>query len=161
MRTISLTKGAVAIVDDDDYPALAKHRWCTLVAGKKRYAVRGGGRVLMHCEILGVDGVDHKSGGGLDNRRENLRPATARENNRNRVKKSGCSSRYIGVCWDKREGKWQAYARTGPLRPDGRMATRQIGLFDSEEEAAVARDDVVRHAYGEFARLNFPQVEAS
>lgn len=38
MRQISLTKGFVALVDDDDYEVLASDKWCVSAYG---YAVRG------------------------------------------------------------------------------------------------------------------------
>jgi hypothetical protein len=55
MREIVLTRGKVALVDDEDYPRLATYKWHLAVGGSGRlYARRNEGRrgVLMHREIL-------------------------------------------------------------------------------------------------------------
>ena len=60
--------------------------------------------------------VDHHKGNTLDDRIENLRLATHKENAENRVKSLSykgkpTSSKYKGVNWYKRYGKWQAQLR--------------------------------------------------
>ena len=88
MKQIPLTQGRFALVDDDDYDTLQQFRWS---AGGKRgyYAVRNfyvnGKRMaeLMHRKIMNpVDGldVDHINHNTIDNRRENLRVCTRKEN---------------------------------------------------------------------------------
>ena len=76
--------------------------------------------------------VDHRSGNGSDNRPENLRMVTSRQNSRafNRPTK-GASSRFRGVCWHKAAQMWAAQTNV-----DGK--NKHIGLFDDEEEAALA-----------------------
>jgi hypothetical protein len=85
-----------ALVDDDTFEALNVYRWKAKPngAGNHIYAVRntleGSGKwkmIRMHRVVLGYDGpldVDHVNRNALDNRRENLRIATRRENLLNR-----------------------------------------------------------------------------
>jgi len=119
MNNIPLTQGKVAIVDDDDYPELSKFKWYAI---KQRcgnwYAVRQiptgledprQKHIYMHLIIIGSRlgmETDHINGNGLDNRKENLRIVTRRENCQN--KHSPKTSKYPGVSWDNERGKWLA-----------------------------------------------------
>lgn len=98
MKTISLTQGKAAIVDDEDYDWLNQVKWYTKVTsdGYKIYAARFkriDGRpttIYMHRAIMGGNldepeipqgyEVDHDNDDGLDNRRENLKIVTKSEN---------------------------------------------------------------------------------
>lgn len=150
---IALTKGQSALVDAEDYPALACFNWCASFSRGKWYAKRAergpDGRqytIRMHRAILGVPPgteVDHINGDGLDNRRENLRPATRAENIRNTKRRSRNTSGFKGVY--RLEGRWAAS-----------VARKYLGLYDSPEEAARAYDTQARMAFGPFAALNFP-----
>jgi hypothetical protein len=103
----------------------------------------------MHNVILGVKGVDHKDGDGLNNRRNNLRVATQAQNSKNRGKRRRCSSSpYIGVWWHKRIGKWQVGIGTN-------YTITHLGYFDDPIDAARAYDAAARLLHGEFARVNF------
>jgi hypothetical protein len=59
------------------------------------------------------------------------------------------SSKYQGVCWEKRSNKWQ-----GRITYDGKR--HSLGYFEGEEEAARAYDRAARAQHGEKAQLNFP-----
>ena len=149
---IALTHGKVAIVDRADLPLLEDRQWrATCIGGKYWYAASG--RVFMHRLILGVPKgivVDHVNHNSLDNRRENLRPATTAQNIANQRHKRGGSSKYKGVCWNKQRGYWIAQIKVN-------WKAVYLGLFDSEEDAARAYDVAAIEAFGEFAYLNFPQ----
>ena len=113
MKTIRLTQGQVAVVDDYAYEGINQHKWCAHWSPNTNsfYATRGsdGKGVQMSRAILGVDSslyVDHVNGNTLDNRRENLRLVTARQNAQNQHKPK--SSIYPGVVWHKRDYRWQA-----------------------------------------------------
>lgn len=167
MKKIPLTRGLVAIVDDEDYESLSRSTWHAVCRTTRatRYAARreyqGGGRkngvfeyIAMHRQILGLrkgDGVevDHINGDGLDNRRCNLRIATRAENRRNSGPLGG-QSRFIGVCPVSRSSTWRAQ-----IGHDG--TTTHLGCFPSEEAAARAYDRAALAYFGEFARLNFPK----
>jgi hypothetical protein len=155
MKEIPLTKGAVAIVDDEDFGALNGRRWYLTRQG---YAARGGGQrngvrwpvEMMHRVVLAAPDashVDHKNGIKTDNRRDNLRLCTRAENARNRKPANG--RRFKGTARAP-SGRYQAH-----LRINGRLA--YLGTFDSEEDAARAWDDAARQHHGEFTRLNFPE----
>jgi len=157
MKTIELTQGRHAIVDDDDYEWLMQHKWHYHRTG---YARRGSGgrkqhrKLYMHREIAkapsGFD-VDHINGNTLDNRKSNLRICTRKENIRNQklisVKRRKTSV-YKGVSWDKRDGRWIAQ-----ITVDRRSI--RLGSFTNELDGALAYDEAARRFFGEFARTNF------
>lgn len=94
--------------------------------------------------------VDHINRDKLDCRRENLRLATASQNNANKGKsKRQTTSQYIGVTWFKLRGKWMAYSKV-----NGKF--KSLGYYDEEVEAAKVRDIAALEEYGPFAVLNFP-----
>jgi len=72
--------------------------------------------------------IDHININKLDNRIENLRLATCSQNRRNQNKKPNCSSKYIGVSWDKKVNKWVAQISIN-------NKVKHLGLFDTEEDA--------------------------
>ena len=165
-KVIQLTKGLSTIVDDSDFDWLSQWIWTTAGNDSKGfYAKRGvyvGSHQLMiqmHRQILGANDdqlVDHRDGDGLNNQRSNLRLANHTENSRNQRKQPNRSSKYKGVSYYKRTGRWQSQIRAGEVNPDGRHRFIALGYFDLEEEAALAYDEAARVAFGEFARLNFP-----
>ncbi len=81
-RRIQLSRGRVAVVDETDYPALAKHKWSAASAKGKWYATRServnGKRTTVymqrHILELGPDDgpVWFKNENSLDLRRKNL-----------------------------------------------------------------------------------------
>lgn len=157
MREIILSGGrAVALIDDVDAPIVEPFTWQVremTFGGNRhhvyRYACRkADGRTLMlHRAIMQPPAgmvVDHINGDGLDNRRENLRIATRKQNAQNRRKHKPTSSRFIGVYWHRYGKRWVAEIRG-----------EHLGMFTSEEAAARAYDAAARSKYGEFASLNF------
>jgi hypothetical protein len=159
MNNIPLTKGFFAIIDDDDYEELSKHRWYCSTYG---YAVRSvskfAGRrdlIYMHIQLLGREKgleIDHINGNSLDNRRCNLRRVTHQQNVHNSKPQFGGSSTYKGVYWHNGAKKW-----VSRIQCNGKL--KHIGCFTSEKEAAKAYNYVARACFGEYARLNILEEE--
>lgn len=156
-REIPLTKGYAALVDDEDYDrAMEAGPWRALVESRSAsaYAIRtvrdadGARRTQsLHRFLCGaLHGViDHVNGNGLDNRRTNLRPASYRENERNKPGRGAVA--YKGVSRAPRGFR----AR---IRVDGRE--RFLGRFSTAEEAARAYDRAALEVDPAHAWLNFP-----
>lgn len=164
MKGIELTRGLVAIVDDDRYDELYEFSWHAISSSRTHYACRwtpraaDGSRtsVRMHCYLFGEKHVDHINGNGLDNRAENLRRAGAQRNMWNRAKRLDAEtvSIFKGVTFDGRVFRrkpWRAVIGSGKR---GRYIS--VGSFSSEVEAARAYDDAARDMFGVFACVNFP-----
>lgn len=157
VRTISLSQGYVALVDESAACLVEGRPWhIEKKKGGLLYAISRHKRAIvwMHRLILGVpDGVlvDHRDGNGLNNRRSNLRPATKTQNAQNSRPSLGFTSRFKGVGWYRGRNRscWRAR-----IRVDGTQI--HLGIFDSEEEAARCYDAAALRLFGEFARLNFP-----
>ena len=94
--------------------------------------------------------IDHINGKRSDNRWINLREATSAENKRNRHCVDGVSSRFRGVSWATREGKWQACIQTAGKKV-------HLGYFLDETTAARAYDESARRLHGAFASVNFAE----
>jgi hypothetical protein len=162
-RRVLLTGGRYALVDQKDFYRVNDLDWIVKEDYDSIYAVHflkipenSSKLISMHRFILNPpEGifVDHRNCNGLDNRRDNLRPATRGQNNCNRRKRKGCSSKYKGVYFHKsRKGrkKWDAY-----INVNGKRIF--LGTYQTQEEAAMAYDAAAKKYYGQFARLNFPR----
>ncbi|MFA5990454.1 MAG: AP2 domain-containing protein [Sphingomonas sp.] len=149
MKEIPLTKGKVALVDDDDFDELSKFKWFF----SKGYALKSEDRysteIIMHRRIMNApDGMDtdHINHNGLDNRRENLRVCTRSENLMNRGKLKNNTSGYKGVSWNKNSKKWQTH-----IRVNGKKI--YLGNFKDKEEAYKAYCDASIKYHGDFSKV--------
>lgn len=148
MKWIQLTKGKVALVDDEDFEWLNSRKWHAWWSGSNWYALDGKRR-YMHRIILGLTRFsqkgDHKDGNGLNNCRHNLRASTSSQNAVNSKLRSTNKSGLRGVSWAKRERMWTASIGNGI----------RLGYFHVKEDAARAYDSAAIYMYGEFARVNY------
>jgi hypothetical protein len=152
MKTIQLTKGYEAQVDDEDYERINAFKWRANVHKCGVYATRahwlGGGKyktVHMHRQILGLPQnrekiVDHIDGNPLNNTKANLRICTYQQNNANSRGKS--ETRGVRVY----RGKWEASITVN-------RKTLYIGRYSELEQASSAyREQQIKH-FGEFAKV--------
>lgn len=154
MKQIQLTKGYVALVDDEDYEYLSQFKWKVRIGRRTMYAVRHI-EISMHRAVIQVDDdkvVDHINRNGLDNRKKNLRACTQLQNKYNSTGKIGGTSKYKGVTWNKQHKKWKARVHTN-------RKEIFLGYHANEEDAARAYDLKAREIFGEFAFLNFNEHE--
>jgi hypothetical protein len=160
MKTIPLTQGKFAIVDDEDYEELSKHKWFANRDHKydRWYATRSVWdknthkckssqmhRVIMKTPVgMHTDHINHD---GLDNRKCNLRICSNSQNQCNRLDVRG-TSKYKGVHWSTGNRRWIAQ-----IVNNGKK--EYIGGFLNEIFAANAYDQKAKEVFGEYACLNF------
>lgn len=163
---IPLTKGQVAVVDDEDGD-LAQFKWYaqfvpTYAGGGKFVATRYTARVngkrtheIMHRVILSrmlerpllrSEFVDHEHGNPLLNIRSELRLASPSQNRMNTGKPSNNTSGFKGVSWSSQRSKWRA-----GIKHEGK--SRTLGYFDTPEEAHEAYKTAAAVLFGEFMRI--------
>lgn len=160
MKTIPLTRGLVALVDDADFDNFSQHRWLARKRPGLAYAARAtyldGKQTLlfMHRVILGSAAhglhVDHIDGNGLNNQRANLRACSRSENQRNRGMTKTNKTGFKGVTTT----KWNrnsANKYVAQIQVHGKK--RSLGYFPTPEQAHTAYCEAAKNLHGEFARL--------
>jgi len=155
---IPLSKGTFSIIDENDFERVNCYKWhlTSSQSSKTHYAKtsiwdklsKKNVDIKLHRFILGLSDrkilVDHKNLNGLDNRKSNLRIATASQNVQNSRKPNKWG--YRGIYKDKKT--WTARIRTT-------KKTIRIGGFRTSREAARKYDELARRHFGEFAQCNF------
>lgn len=91
--------------------------------------------------------IDHIDGNRLNNNIDNLRLASAQENQYNKFRQTNGTSSYKGVWFDSKKNVWKASIRLQSKR-------LYIGQFDSELAAAIAYDKIAIDLHGKYAKLN-------
>ena len=126
MKLIPLTQNRLAVVDDEDFEWLQKWKWFyhknnRETGGYVEHSMYQNGRlynVKMHVEIMKYCGlwqpgfeIDHINTCCTDNRKENLRLATSKENHYNHRMYSFNTSGKCGVDWRRKNKRWRARLR--------------------------------------------------
>lgn len=127
--------GDIFYFDLEDYDRIKEHYWKKDGQGYICYRDPETEKLIkMHQFLLGVKGVDHINRKRNDNRKENLRKATEKENARNRGLQSNNTSGFTGV-FKKINSKsisWYAY-----IKVNGKNI--HLGSFKTIEEAIKTR----------------------
>lgn len=156
MREIPLTKGYVALVDDEDYERLARHKWSAHLKGRRVYAVSNRKRhgpgsrqvmVLMHREIMRAEKSElivHRVGVGLDNQKGNLLRGTHQQST---AKQCGPQKRNS-------TGLRGVQAYRGKFRVRIGFNGKQLcfGTYAERDRAAAMHLLKAQELFGEFAR---------
>lgn len=144
-KTIRLTKGYSALVNDCDYEKVMTHKWYADVGkytiyAKSSYIITP---VRLHNFIMNPSSnteVHHRDRNGLNCQRENLLIVNRSENMRFIHPRPG--RKYKGVYFDKWGGRFSARITIHYRR-------HFLGRFDTEEEAALAYNAAGKNLLGE------------
>lgn len=134
--------------DLEDYDKIKDYCWRTSRVGKNKRqktlrAYINKKFVTFHIH-LGYKNYDHINRNELDNRKENLRPATKSQNAQNNSISVNNTSGFTGVHWDKRLNKWCSRININKKRV-------LLGYFDKKEDAIVSRLQAEAIYYKEFS----------
>lgn len=164
---IIIRNGLECIIDDCDLPIIQSKSWLVKECNGKKYlrndisfyvdctkTKRKTIRTYFHRYIMspgiGLE-VDHINGNTLDNRRENLRICTHKQNIQNQKLRTDNTTGYKGVHYSERRHKYMACIRT-----NGK--TIHMGGYETAEAAAAVYKAKALELFGEYA--NFGSVSA-
>lgn len=156
MRLIPLTHGYEAMVSDCDFEWLSAFKWFAVKNPNGNvYAMRrikkGLPHMPMHRQILEL--VDpkilgeHADGNGLNNQRDNLRPANKSQNAMNNKRYITSKTGFKGVSWSEKIKKYRAY-----IVKDYKQ--KALGTSECPETCARTYNKAAREMFKEFALLN-------
>ena len=92
--------------------------------------------------------IDHKDGNPHNNRWNNLREATPRQNQANIRRNKNNKSGFKGVSWNAKNKNWRAQIKDS-------ITNRYLGSFSAREEAHAAYCKAAEELRGEFAAKNY------
>ncbi len=160
MREIQLTKGYIALVDDEDYERVNQYKWYAKTHKKKNTVYAGHvfrdknkrKEKQLHRFILNLTDskvlVDHVDRNGLNNQKYNLRTCTKAQNAKNIGILPTNTSGYTGIHFDKCSNKWRAGMKINNKRI-------YIGIFTDKKDAIIAYNNaVIKYSDLRFKQLN-------
>lgn len=170
MREIQLTKGYVALVDNQDYERVNQFKWhvhtnnpgkaCSAIQARRREAVEGlysNNRkrqrlIVLSRFVLGMEDpdlvVDFADKNSLNCQRHNLRIKDKSQANQTKEKYlQEKMSRYKGVSRKRENGRCIAYIDLNGKR-------KHLGGYATEDEAAIAYDMAAFKYFKQFAQPN-------
>ena len=142
------------LIDYEMYQIISKFTWHIRKDKQTHYAftnIKIGSKnfgLSMHRLLTGISSsqVDHKNRNGLDNRLENLRYASKKENSYNRVRKNALGFRGVYKPKGSKNYSFQ-------IQKDGKRYYKHG--FKTIEDAAKSYDIKSRELHGEFGIRNF------
>lgn len=132
-------------IDLEDVNRIKKYKW-HLVNGYVCAYKENRKRIRLHRILLNLPKdkyVDHINGNTLDNRKENLRICTKRQNNLNKKLRKDNKSGVTGVFWANREGKWVANIWTNKKK-------KVLGYFSNKDKAVKTRKEAEKEYYKQY-----------
>lgn len=120
------------------------------VSGYYRLGIKGKGYLLHRMIFLHQNGflpefIDHINGLPTDNRIENLRVATKKQNCQNRIKHRNNTSSFKNVSWHKVHNKWGVSVYLNNKK-------KHFGYFEDLELADLVAQEVRSKYHRQFAR---------
>ncbi len=151
---VPLTQGYEAVIDAADVHLVEGRNWHIQRGATSIYAVSNARRedrtrtlLPLHTAITGFARTDHRDGDGLNNRRENLREATAAQNSHNQRRGRNNTSGFKGVSHEAQTGRWRASIKLNGV-------LHRLGRFETPEIAHQAYCKASEAMHGEFGRVN-------
>lgn len=151
MAIMQLRNAKIVLLDDDDFQKIKDYNWYQskvgYVYGREPKTNK---TVYMHRVIMGAkkgELVDHINHIKFDNRKENLRIATASQNIFYQGPSAKNTSGYVGVSFSAEKKKWMA-----AIHKQG--TTHRLGYFHNKHDAARMYNFWASDMFGEFAFLN-------
>ena len=154
-KLIELAGGKYAIIDEEDYDKVNKHKWrvdeagrvtCNMCIDGKQRNVKMSRFIMNTTRGMFADHINYNL---LDNRKSNLRNCTPSQSAAHRRSIPNTSSQYKGVSWCVARNKWEVCIKQN-------YKGKYLGRYNNEIEAAKAYDDEAKKLFGEYAELNFP-----
>src|SRR3990167_1291618 len=140
------------LIDNDDIYKTQKYRWNQKKTKNKGTYVMGwinGKKISLHNFILNKKFIDHINMNGLDNRKKNLRLATASQQNMNKALQKNNKSGVRGVIFHPKvvNGKLYSYWEASIAKDKKRIF---LGCFIKKEDAIEARKLAEKMLFGKF-----------
>lgn len=137
--------------DLEDYDLIKNYCWHISKNGYVK--TNKNGTSFMHSLICpDLSRVDHiKTEHKFDNRKSNLRGATASQNGMNSKLSTNNTSGVTGVSWDKSKNKWNAYIMINRKRIN-------LGYYTNFEDAVEARKRSEKENYREYSYDNSQKI---
>lgn len=161
-KAIPLTQGQLAIVDVEDYPAIARHLWYAMVGANSPafYAVRHSPQaegknhlIYMAREVLGLVYMDEREADHIDiiattdNRHKNLRIVNDQQQQWHKRRYVNNRTGFKGVSYCRERGNYLAC-----ITINGR--TKNLGRRPTAEEAHALYCQAANKIQGQFAEVN-------